>query len=466
MPFPTFSRLAANVLPRTTRRRVVAASLAALAAFSLAACSSVSSPTAESNTSAGSSAAASSGCTSGATPLTFWGWPAGYDLAVAQFNATHPKICVTLENAGASTAEYTKLSDALQAKSGTPDVATIEYFELPSFEITNNLVDLSAYGAASAQADEAPVAWSQVTQGSKIFAMPVDLGPLALYYNTKEFASNGLTVPSTWDEFATTADALHAKDPTAAITNFDPENAQAVLALMQEDNAFPFSYSGGENLGIHFTGASETAFANFWQKLIDAKEVTTAADFSPAQWANLDDGTNAARLSPAWGPVGMQLSIKNTIGDWQAAPLPQLQAGQQQSGNWGGSTLAVIDGTPHAAEAAEFVKWFAASNDSWSILSGPVAGAFPGYLPLLNSTTFQNTTLPISGSSTSNVVFSAAAQNMINPEWPPIMTAALTQWTSTFAGVTTGTETMAEAFASFQKSMETYAAAQGFTVSN
>jgi multiple sugar transport system substrate-binding protein len=233
---------------------------------------------------------------------------------------------------------------------------------------------------------------------------------------------------------------------------------------MQEYNAFPFTYSGGDKLGIDFTGDSEMAFANYWQTLIDQKEVTTAADFSPAQWANLDSGANAARLSPAWGPVGMQLSIKNTIGDWSTAAMPQTTPGQKLSGNWGGSTLAVIKGTPHAKEAAEFVKWFGGSADSWKILSGPVAGAFPAYLPLLNSSAFQKTTLPISGSSTSNVVFSSAAQNMINPEWPPIMTAALTQWTSTFADVTKGTETLPQAFTSFQKSMVSYAKSQGFTV--
>jgi multiple sugar transport system substrate-binding protein len=455
-------RVADALSRRSTRRRATAAALALTAAVALTACSSGAGSTTAPT--ASSKAATAAGCSSSATPITFWGWSAGYDLAVKEFNKTHPKICVTLENAGASTAEYTKLNDALKAGSGTPDVAQIEYFELPSFEVTNSLVDLSQYGLASAKKNEAPVAWSQVTQGKKIFAMPVDLGPMALFYNTKEFAANGLSVPSTWSDFATAAATLKQKNSSAAITNFDPESAQDVLALMQQYNAFPFSYTGGSKLGIHFTGASEMAFAEYWQKLIAAKEVTTAADFSPAQWANLDSGANAARLSPAWGPVGMQLSIKKTIGDWKAAPLPQVKAGDNLSGNWGGSTLTVVKGSPHAKEAAEFAQWFGGSADSWKILSGPVAGAFPGYLPLLNSSTFQKTTLPISGTSTSNVTFSAAAQNMVSPEWPPIMTAALTQWTSTFAGVTKGSETLPQAFAAFQKSMVSYAKSQGFTV--
>ena len=445
------------------RRRIFGVAAAALAAATVAACGSTGLPAP--GAAAGSAASGSTaGCAAGATTLTFWGWSAGYDLAVNEFNKTHKDICVQLENAGATTAEYVKLNDALTAHSGAPDIAQIEYFELPSFEITHSLVDLSQYGVGAAKGDEASAAWAQVTQGSAQYAMPVDLGPMALYYNQKQFSAAGLSVPTTWAQFATEADKLHAADPKAAITNFDPESTQDVLALMQQYGAFPFSYSGGSTLGIQFTGAAETAFANYWQGLIDKHEVTTAADFSPTQWSNFDSGTDASRLSPAWGPVGMQLSVKQTIGDWRAAPLPQAQAGRQLAGSWGGSSIAVVAGSKHAKEAAEFAQWFGGSADAWKILSGPVAGAYPAYLPLLESNAFQNATLPISADSTPNTVFATAEQNIASSQWPPIMTAALTQWTSTFAGVTKGSETLAQAFGAFQQQMVSYAKAQGLTV--
>jgi len=447
-------------------RRLTTAALAIASATALAACSSGNSSSGAASTSSSPSptSTTTASCSSGATKLTFWGWPAGYDLAVNEFNKTHPKICVELENAGASTAEYTKLTDAIKAGNGAPDIATIEYFELPSFEVTNSLVDLSKYGIDSAKSDEAPIAWSQVSQGSHVYAMPVDLGPTALFYNAKEFASDGIAVPTTWEQFATAADQLHAKDSAAAITNFDPESQQDVLALMQQFGAFPFTYNGGSKLGIHFTGSDEMAFAKYWQDLISKKEVTTDADFSPAQWADFDSGKVASRISPAWGPVGMQLSIKKTIGDWVTAPLPQKTAGSKASGDWGGSTLAVVKGTKHAKQAEEFVQWFGGSADAWKILSGPVAGAFPAYEPLLNSPSFQATKLPITGTTTPNEVFAQAAQNVQAAQWPPIMTAALTQWTSTFAGVTKGSETLQEAFTTFQSQLVKYAKSQGFTV--
>lgn len=445
-------------------RGVAVAAMVASAALVLTACSSGPGATSASLSTPAPTSTTTASCSSNSTKLTFWGWSAGYDLAVEKFNKTHPDVCVALENVGAAGQEYTKLTDAAKAGSGAPDVAQIEYFEVPSFQVTGNLVDLSKYGISSAKKDEAHVAWSQVSNGSHVYAMPVDLGPMALFYNEAQFTAAGISVPNTWDEFATDAAKLRAKDSNAAITNFDPTNAQAALALMQQYGAFPFTYSGGSKLGIHFTDSKEMEFASYWQKLIDAKEVTTVADFSPAQWSNLDSGANAARLSPAWGPVGMQLSIKKTIGKWRTAPLPQVSAGEVKSGNWGGSTIAVIKGTKHAKAAAEFARWFGGSEDSWKILSGDVGGAFPAYLPLLNSSSFQAKTLPITGSSKPNEVFATAAKNMDDLQWPPIMTAALTQWTSTFGGVAKGSKTLAEAFKEYQAQMVKYAKSEGFTV--
>jgi multiple sugar transport system substrate-binding protein len=471
--------------PRRRRgRRAAGLTAGVLAIASLAACgssgpkagaqSASTSPSATASTSSpatpAASAAASSGapkvsCSPDATKLTMWGWAAGYDLVVAEFNKTHPNICVTLQNNGAANDEYVKIGNALKAGSGAPDVAEVEYFDLPSFEITKSLVDLTQYGANDHKADIAPVAWAQASQGSAVYAMPVDLGPLVQYYNSDLLTKNNISVPTTWDEFASAAAKLHAANSTAAMANFDPTNAQAVLAMMQQDNAFPFKYTGGSNLTINFTGTAQMAFANYWQKLLDAHEVTTAADFSPEQWSNFDNGVNAVRFSPAWGPVGMQLSIKKTIGAWRAAPMPQATAGQALSGNWGGSTIAVFAQSKHPKEAAEFAEWFGGSADAWKILSGPVAGAFPAYLPLLNDAAFQARTLPISADSQPNKVFAQAAENMIAPQWPPIMTAALTQWTDIFAGVTKGTEKLPDAFKAFQDSLVKYAKAQGFTVS-
>ena len=455
---------------RSVPTRTAIAAAGAVALTAVAACgsggssSSAASQPASAASAGGAGGAGGANCKPGATHLTFWAWAAGYNLAVNQFNATHPDICVTLENDGATNVEYTKIQDAQKAGSGAPDIAEMEYFVLPSFEITKSLANLVPYGVNAYQADEVPSAWAQVSQEGGVYAMPVDVGPLAFYYNSSLLAKYGLAVPKTWAQYAAEAATLKKDDPGATLGTIDWTDDQDLLALMQQYGAFPFQYSGGSNLTIDFTGKTEAAFANFWQQQIGAGDVGHDADFSAGQWAAWDDESVAARFSPAWGPVGMQLSIKKTLGDWRAAALPQVTAGQDESGNWGGSTIAVLSSSKYQKQAAEFAEWFGGSEASWKILSGPVAGAYPGYEPLLNSSTFLGQTLKISATQQFQSVFAQAAKDMSAPEWPPIMNEVNTLWPTVFAGVSNGAETLPAAFKTMQSDLVKYAQAQGFTV--
>src|SRR5215471_12639966 len=95
---------------------------------------------------AGATAAAPTGASASCTKITFWAWVPGIDRAVKAFNKSHPAICVTLSDVGAGSPEYTKLTQALKAGSGAPDVAEVEYDELPSFVLTKDVLDLTQYG--------------------------------------------------------------------------------------------------------------------------------------------------------------------------------------------------------------------------------------------------------------------------------------------------------------------------------
>ena len=444
---------------------VTAVTVGALAACSGGTASQAAAPASTTTTSAASAASKSSSCTPGATPLTFWGWAPGYQQVVDEFNKTHPDICVTLEDNGAGVAEYTKLTAALHAGAGTPDVAEVEYLELPSLEIVNGLVNLVPYGADAYKSDIVPFAWGQVSQGSAVYSMPGDIGPMAFYYNTSLLSKYHITPPTTWAQFATDAAALHKADPSAYLANFDPVETQWLYALMQEAGVFPFKYSGGTNVTIDFTGSAQMAFANYWQSLISAGDINHTSDFSPIFWKNLDSGVDASWLNAAWSPADMAPNLSKTSGDWRAAALPQESASSDVAGSWGGSTFAVVKGTKYPKQAAEFAEWYGGSMASWKILSSPAAGAFPGYTPLLNSSSLTNATIPLSGTSKPNQVFSSTAAHVASIQWPPFMTEALTEGQSVFAGVLNGTETVPQAFQAYQSALVSYAQAQGFTVS-
>jgi multiple sugar transport system substrate-binding protein len=145
----------------------------------------------------------------GQITLEFWSWVGGLDNTVKDFEKAYPNIKVHVNNIGGGPAEYQKLQTALKAGSGAPDVAQIEFDFLPSFIATDGLADIAQYGANEAKQYFVPWTWGQVSpDGKTVFGIPQDSGPLALNYNKKIFDQYGLSVPTTWDEYAQDAEKL------------------------------------------------------------------------------------------------------------------------------------------------------------------------------------------------------------------------------------------------------------------
>jgi multiple sugar transport system substrate-binding protein len=457
-------------------RRITAAAAGTAAILMLAACSSSGSSSSASSASSGSTATASASasasvlaggksCSSSATPVMFWAWVPGMSRAVTEFNNTHPSICVTLEDPGAGGAEYTLLNNAMKAGSGAPDVAEMEFDELPSFIIQKYVVNLVPYGANNYKSDFAPWAWSQVSQNGAVYAMPSDFGPMAFYYDQQTLAKYKITPPTTWAQVATDAVSLHKQNPSAYLLNLSPNDLQWLMDVMGQAGAWPFQYSGGSNVTIDWTGPAQEKFAAYWQNLINEHAVSTVNDAGTEVNTNLDKGVTAAAIDSAWAPSYFVADVKQSMGQWRAASLPQWTAGADVGADWGGSTYPVFTQSKHPAQAAEFSEWLTATNASWNIVKTPPSSLFPTYLPTLNSGSFTSLTYPISGTSQPNQVFSAGAKNIPATPWPPFMTQALTQANTTFGGVLSGKETMQQAFAAFQTAEVSYAKAQGFNVS-
>ncbi len=476
---------------RTASRRpkLALGGIAAIAAVTgLAACSSsggssssaapstsTSSTASSSNSSASASASASpsssvtveagANCSSSnAVKITFWAWVPGLGRAVTAFNQTHPGICVTQEDVGAGDPEYVAITNALKAGSGAPDVAEVEYDELPSFVVTKSVDNLVPYGANKYKSDFVPWAWQEVSQGSAVYAIPGDACPMAFYYNSALLAKYHITPPTTWAQFATDAATLHSGDPSAYMTNFSATDLQWIMSLMAQDNAWPFTYTGGSTVTINWTGPRQMAFAQYWQNMLSAHELNSTTDVSATSFADMDKSIDASWLSSAWGPSYFLPDAKSSLGDWRATNLPQWTAGADVAANWGGSSYPVFAQSQHPAQAAEFAEWLNATTASWNITKTAPSLLFPTYVPLLNDPSYKDLNNPLSGTSDPNVAFTGAASNISSDEWPPFMTEALNEASTVFAGVQDGKGTLQSAFTNFQNVLVSYAKAQGFTV--
>ena len=137
--------------------------------------------------------------------LTFWTWVPNMDKVVAIWNKAHPDIQVQVQVQAGGDAELTKLLTA--AKAGNPpDLAQVEYQVLPTLVSNNYLADIAKYDG-SLKSDFPAGNWNQVTLGtSALYGIPQDAAPMALFYRADLFKKYGLTVPTTWAQFAADAD--------------------------------------------------------------------------------------------------------------------------------------------------------------------------------------------------------------------------------------------------------------------
>ncbi len=399
----------------------------------------------------------------GPVTITFWSWVPNLQDEVNLFEQSHPNIKVKLVNAGQGTPEYTKLRTALKAGSGAPDVVQIEFQYLPTFELTGKLVDLSQYGASDVKNDYVPWTWAQVSQGSKVYAIPQDSGPMGLLYRKDIFDQYHLPVPTTWDQYAQEAIQLHKDNPKIYMTDFPPSDGAWFLALAWQAGSRPFK-ANGTNLTINFNDAPALKVADYWDNLIKAGAVQTSADFTNDWYAALGNGTIATWPTAAWGPVFLSGVAAKSAGKWRAAPLPQWNAGDTAEGNWGGSTDAVTTQSQHPKEAAEFAIWLNHDKDS-AMMFAQKQFLFPTLTSVLDDPSFDAPS-DFYGGQKVNEVFIAASKNVDTTyQWSPFQDYVYTQMTDQFGPVINGKSTLDQAIQNLQTNLVNYAKAQGFTVS-
>ena len=306
------------------------------------------------NTPAGSSSAAGSSAAAGPVTLTFWSWVPNIDKVVATWNAANPDIQVKVSKPAQGDALVTKILAADKA-GNPPDLMQAEYQALPTL-ITNSVVADVTASVASAGSQFTDAVWNQVTFGGKKYAVPQDIGPMMFFYRADLFKANGLTVPTTWDQYATEAVALHKKNPAVYLGGFSAGDPGWFTGLAAQAGAKWWDYDG-TNWKVGANDAASKKVADFWSGLVSQGAIDSSAWWTPDWNSKLSKGTLLSWVSAVWAPGNLTGNAPNTDGKWAMAPLPQWSAGENVTGYWGGSSTAIAAKSKHQAEAAKFALW-------------------------------------------------------------------------------------------------------------
>ncbi|MDF9810965.1 extracellular solute-binding protein [Streptomyces sp. SPB162] len=303
----------------------------------------------------GSSDSAGQAQDSGPVSLTYWAWAPGLDKVVDIWNKQHPEIKVTVKKQASGDDLVTKIITAAKAHK-SPDLVQAEYQALPTLVSNDVLADISKQAGATKK-DFADGVWQQATLGSDaLYAIPQDTGPLMFYYRQDLFRQYGLTVPTTWDEFAATARALKQKDAKKSLTTFSSGDPGLFAGLAQQAGAKWWTTSG-DKWGVGIDDAASKKVAAFWGGLVKEGAIDNQPMYTPAWNKALNTGTQIAWVSAVWAPGVLTSAAPDTKGKWAMAPLPQWKKGENTTGSWGGSTTGVTNDSQHKDAAAKFATW-------------------------------------------------------------------------------------------------------------
>ncbi|MEV4867036.1 ABC transporter substrate-binding protein [Streptomyces ossamyceticus] len=330
---------------------------------------------------AGVSACSGTGSTSdtaeksktGPVKMEFWGW-AGYEKIVDQWNASHPNAKVTFKKIpSGGTGGYTQISNAITAGEG-PCLAQIEYQAIPSMLVKNTVMDITKYASAD-MAKYAPSAVSASSIGDKIYGVPVDVGPMVLFYRKDLFAKYGITKPpATWAEYKADAKKVAAADPSVKFGNAPSEGNDLAAYTLQTGQSW---YSvQGDSWTVSIDNPGTRKVAEFWQDLKDKGLVSKSGNaWDPKFNKAATAGKVLTFVNASWAAGGIKSDLKDLSGKWRVAPMPTWKAGDGKSSSNGGSATSVMTGCKTPREAVQFADFL--SSDPQAVKTGIESGLYP-----------------------------------------------------------------------------------------
>lgn len=399
------------------------------------------------------------------TTLTFWTWAPNMKKTIPLFERKYPKIKVNVVNVGASADEYIKLQNAVKAGTGGPDIAAVEYFALPQFVLSKQVVNLSDYGAKALKSKFTASAWAQVNINGGIYGIPQDTGPVAMFYREDVLKKHGIKPPTTWQQFQAAAEKIHKADPNKYITSIDPGDAGTVESMLWQAGSRPFTTTNSTNVSVNLGGPAVAKWSALWSDLLNKKLVEATPGWTNEWWQGMSSGKYAMWISGAWATGVLASTIPQTAGKWRVAPMPQWEPGGTTTAELGGSSNVVPSTSKHKAAAAAFVEWL--GSDPQAAASLADGGLFPSTTAQFANQSWLDKPLPIFGGQQANRIL-AQSSTQVGTGWQflPFQIYANSVFKDTVGPTITPGGNLSAGLAAWQQRITDYGKQQGFTVTS
>ena len=307
------------------------------------------------------------------------GWPSGdvaFKAILDGFNEKYPNVEVELVFTD-TTAHHQSLQTSLAAGQGAPDVAMVEGAYIAQYKNSLALCDLNQFGAQDYKDDFGPFKWNQAISddGTRMVAIPWDLGPTLLYYRSDVFEEVGLpTDPeevtkmmSTWDGFLDICEKVSIPGQRWALPSaVYPYEWMFINRDYFDDKLNLILEREGD---IDCLNACLKIRQNGWDMNVDM--------WSGEAYAAYQAGTCVMVAAGSWFSGFLKDDIDpEGAGHWRAVALP---AGMPAT-NWGGSFLVIPEQSQNKEAAWAFLTYALCTSEGQNAMFKAV-DYFPAYEP-------------------------------------------------------------------------------------
>lgn len=300
----------------------------------------------------------------------------------AAFEKTHPNVKIEIVE---SDSDYTKLTPALVSNQGAPDIFQAQARDFQSFlvKFPKQFYDLTEKMQKDGLVDKfLPASIENVKENGKIYAMPWDIGPAAVYYRKDMFEKANVDPKAieTWDDFIEAGKKVQAANLGVTMTGYSEDNDFFHMLFNQLGGTFV------KDNKIAINSPEAVKALELLKKMQDANILINIKDWNGRIIA-LNNNKIATIIFPVWYSGTMVNAVADQKGKWGIVELPAFEKGGNRQANLGGSVLIISEQSKNKEIAYEFLKFALATNEGEDIMME--FGLFPAYTPYYSAPSFK-----------------------------------------------------------------------------
>ena len=306
------------------------------------------------------------------TTITIWCWEYQQNCInsiLDKFYELYPEIKIKFEVMGSGDI-CDKMLLVISAGEGAPDVAGFQNERLAQFVALEALHDITEKALPYFTKMDSTKWIDAMDKEKRIYAMPSDSAPAAIFYRRDIFEKAGLVsdpesvakLLDTWDDFYEVAKIIKEKTGSYMIPLSKTDSGFGYYGLLIWQRGLGFVDREGKVI-IDSPKALNTLeyLGKFWKEDL-AQDVN---EWTAGWYAGIDEGKVATIIKGAWmGGFLWTWITPETSGKWGVVPLPVWEKGGVRSSNDGGSVYAITKQSKNKEAAWKFIEYITTNKEA------------------------------------------------------------------------------------------------------